>query len=160
MNRQDWEKSKKKMRSLLDQGIAELKELAAEASFMTDATSNVVKLEMDVHRLRTRLEKAQTRLGREVARSASGNGAIRATAGMRKLIKEIHQLEAAIQQDEKKIKRAPLSWSAARKAVTQKSRRRAATKRTTATAKRKTATRKKKAARKKSSAAGKRISKR
>ena len=151
MDRRDWEKSKKKMRKLLEQGIAELKELAAEASFMTDATSNVVKLEMDVHRLRTRLEKAQIRLGREVARSAKTDGTIVATAAMKKLVQEIHSLESAIQQDERKIKRAPLSWSAAKKAVTQHNRR--ATKKRTATG------RKKKAARRKTSATDKRISK-
>lgn len=138
MDRRDWEKSKKKMRQLLEQGIEELKELAAEASFMTDATSNVVKLEMDVHRLRGRLEKAQIRLGREAARAAKRDGSIVTTAAMKKLVKEIHGLESAIQQDEKKIKRAPLSWSAAKKAVTHKTRR-SGTKRTATTRKKKTA---------------------
>ena len=150
MNRKDWDKSKKQMRKLLDKGIAELKELAAEASFMTDATSNVVKLEMDVHRLRGRLERAQIRLGREVARTARSDGSITATATTKRLVKEIRTLENAIQQDEKKIKKTPLSWSAAKKAVTQKNRRRAA--------KRTGVTRKKKAARRKGSSTGKRIS--
>lgn len=150
MNRKDWEKSKKQMRKLLEQGIGELKELAAEASYMTDATSDVVKLEMDVHRQRNRLDKAQTRLGREVAKAASRAGEFRSTSQITRLIKEIHKLESAINQDETKIRKIPLSWSAARHAVAKKFSRKTP-------AARKSATRRK-AALKKSSALGKKIS--
>jgi hypothetical protein len=117
MNRQDWERSKKQMKKLLEQGIAELKELAAETSYMTDATAKVVKTELDVHRLRNRLEKVQTRLGREVVRAASSNGAIKPTNQIKKLIQEIRSLEGKIDADEKQIKKIPLSWSAAKQAV-------------------------------------------
>lgn len=120
MNRQDWEQSKKQLKNLLERGIAELKELAAETSYMTEATSNVVKTELDVHRLRSRLEKAQKRLGREVARTASPNGTVTQNAQIKKLVEEVRSIEKQIASDEKQIKKIPLSWSAAKKAVAKK----------------------------------------
>lgn len=147
MDRKDWEKSKQRMQKLLEKGVQELRELAAEASYMTDATTNVVKMEMDVHRLRTKLEKTQMRLGREVARTASPKGRAHHSAQIQKLIEEIHVIDKKIQKDERDIKKVPLSWSAAKKAA-QKLMMRS----------RKTPPRKK-AARTKKSTAGKRISK-
>jgi len=153
MNRQDWDKSKKQMRRLLEQGIEELKDLATEASYMTDATSNVVKLEMEVYSLRNKLEKAQSRLGREIARTASTEGMIKHSSTIKKLIMEIRKMEAAITQDEVKIKKVPLSWSAAKAAANKK---RGKPKKATTSSK---GASRRKAAREKASAAGKRISK-
>ncbi len=117
MNRKDWDKSKKQMQGLLERGIEELKGLAAEASYMTDATSNVVKMEMDVHRQRTRLEKLQMRLGREVARTASVEGRVKQNTHVQKLIEEIRLVEKKIQRNEKDIKKVPLTWAAAKAAA-------------------------------------------
>jgi hypothetical protein len=119
MNKKDWEKSKDQMQKLLEKGIGELKDLASEASYLTDATTNAVKMELDVHRLRNQLEKAHKRLGREVARTASSGGKIMQTPQVKKLIDEIHSIEEKIREDEGKIKKIPLSWTAAKAAVKQ-----------------------------------------
>lgn len=145
MNRQDWEKSKRQIRKLITNGIAEIKELAADASQWTDSTTTVVKLEMDIHRLRTEIDKIHARLGREVARQASPNGAIKSTAQMKRLINSCRALEKKLEAAERKVKSADLSWTSAKKTVAKKIRK-----------PRKQATRRK-AARIKKSSRGKRM---
>ena len=147
MKQKDWDKSKQQLKKMLERGIEELKELAAETSYMTDATTNVVRMEMDVHRLRSRLDKAHMRLGREIARTASPQGRVKNSTPIQKLIEEIRSIEKKIQEDEKAIKKIPLTWAAAKAAAKKMM---SGSKKTTP---------RKKAARAKKSTARKRVSK-
>ncbi len=120
MNRTDWERSKKQIRKTIQEGVADIKEWASEASYLTGATTNIVKLEMEVHRLRTQIEKSLRRLGHEVVRTASAQGAIKQTPSIKKLVASVRSLEEKLHKTEKKIKETPLSWQAAKKAVGKK----------------------------------------
>lgn len=117
MNRLDWERSKKRLRKLIQRGMEDVKELVTEASYLTDATSQVVKLDVDIHRIRTQIEKAHNRLGREVVRAASSQGAVKQTSQIKKLILELRSLEQRAQDREQQLRDVQLSWSAAKQAA-------------------------------------------
>lgn len=117
MNQKDWDRSKQQLKKVLERGVEELKELAAETSYMTDATTNVVRMEMDVHRQRNKLDRTHIRLGREVARTASTQGRVKNSTQIQKLVDEIRNIEKVIQADEKAIKKIPLTWAAAKAAA-------------------------------------------
>lgn len=120
MKRANWEKSKQQIRKAIQEGVADIKEWAAEASYLTSATTEVVKLEMEVHRLRTQIEKTLRRLGHEVVRTASAEGTLRQAPSLKKLIASVRSLEKRLQQTDRQIKGTPLTWQAAKKAVGKK----------------------------------------
>jgi hypothetical protein len=139
MNKQDWQRSKNRLRKMVREGVQDMKEWAAEASYLTDATSQVVKLELDIHKTYSKKEKNAFELGKEVAKAASATGALKSNAKIKKLIQDIKAAEKKIQEFEKTVKGIDISWKAAKSVVTTRK----------APTKKKASTKKKKAVKKK-----------
>ena len=116
MAKVDWEKSKLKISQALSEAMTEIKEWVQEASYLTESTSQVVKLEIEVNRIRHQMERTLTLLGREVLRATDAQGHVQTGPAIKKLIAEIRTLEKKLAKSEQKIKKTPVSWQAAKRA--------------------------------------------
>ncbi len=64
MNQPNWEKSKETLRKFVEKGLHDIKELAAETSFMTDQTTSILKLGQGIIRNRMFLSRQNVANGR------------------------------------------------------------------------------------------------
>ncbi len=114
MERTDWTDVKKRLKKAVDQGMKVLKEGTQEAKYMAHQTSQLIQLEVDVHRVKSRIETLSNGLGKEVHK-AMKNGRIAVTPAMKKMNDEILALEKKLRREQSAIHHTSIVRRGARK---------------------------------------------
>lgn len=103
MDKNDWQQTKKKLKSAFDEGLTYLKEGAREAQFVADKTVHVVKLEVDLLKMKNQLEKAYRKLGRDMAYRVNRAQPLKTDAKIKGDAQAIAKLEKAIAAAERDL---------------------------------------------------------
>ena len=84
MNTHQWPEVKKRLKTTIDQGMKVLKEGGGETRNMVRQAAHLLELEIDIHKLKSRVEQTTYQLGTTVAQSMK-NGKFQPTPKIKKI---------------------------------------------------------------------------
>lgn len=113
MEKTDWADVRNRLKKAIDQSMKVLKEGSKGAAYVAAQTAHVLQLELEIHRLKSRIATLMHRLGEETYR-ASGNGHARVTPEMKKLTADLDFLKDSLRKREGEVKRTHLTRTAKR----------------------------------------------
>lgn len=99
-----WEQTKKTLGKILQEGVEEIKELAAETTDFTDKTARIVKGELNLRRLRQQLTQIEAQAGRLVLEKMSLGERLSKTNQLQDLAQEAKDLSARIAAAEEEFR--------------------------------------------------------
>ncbi len=103
MQKTDWAGVRKKLKKAIDEGMHLLKEGTDEARYVAGQTARVLQIEMEIHRIRTRISTLTYRLGGEAHRMMR-SGRLQASAEIKKVDTEIADLEEMLKKKEGELR--------------------------------------------------------
>ncbi len=104
MNKTDWEQAKKKLKKAFETGMDYLKEGAREASFVKDKAVTAMGLEIDLFKLKNRLNHEYQKIGKELAHQVAKSSPLKLTQTLKMAAQEITGLEEKAKKIEKQLK--------------------------------------------------------
>lgn len=113
MAKTDWMEVKNRLKKAIDQSVKILKEGGEGAAYVASQTAHVLQLEMEIHRLKSRIATLMHKLGEEAHRSMS-EGEGRANPEMKKIAADINFLQQSMKKKEAEVKRTHLTRGAAK----------------------------------------------
>ena len=104
MKTHHWPTVKKRLKKTIDQGIKILKEGGEEAKHIANQTAHFLELELDAHKLKSRIHKINYELGLSVSKSLE-NGRFHMSPRLKKLSTELANLKKSLKKREGQLHR-------------------------------------------------------
>ncbi len=110
MNKTDWAEVRARLKKAIDQSVKVLKEGSEGAAYVASQTAHVLQLEMEIHRLKSRIATLMHRLGEETYQAMDDGKS--QTPEMKKLAADLDFLKDSLKKKEAEVKRTHLTRSA------------------------------------------------
>lgn len=107
MKNHHWPTVKKRLKKTIDQGIKILKDGGEDAKHIAIQTVHFLELELDIHKLKSRIHKISYELGVAVSKSLE-NGRFHTGPRLKKLSSELKSLKATLKKREGQLRRTML----------------------------------------------------
>lgn len=103
MDKKDWNEAKRKLKEAFDKGMIYLKEGARDANYVKNKAVAAVRLEMNLLKLKNRLDKEYQKIGKQVVRRIARSKIVKFTDDVKKgalgvvaLEKEVAKIDDAL----------------------------------------------------------------